>query len=517
LKEPVIPAFGEEDSFEPGGAMPQDNVCNKSVQTDPCIIVIFGASGDLTARKLMPSLFTMFRRRYLPDKVVVLGCARTAYSDEDFRREMQMRCCTGKNEEEWRSFAALLHYQPVSYDKEGSYRGLQERIAALQKKFDIGANILFDLAVPPLLYEIVGRMLGRVGLAIPADDHSWVRMVVEKPFGHDLDSAVRLEKSLHDSFAEEQLFRIDHYLAKETVQNILSFRFANQIFEPIWNRNHIDWVGIISSETLGVEKRAGYYDSSGVLRDMFQNHMMQLLSLVAMEPPPHFSADAIHDEKVKVFSSVLPFSGENEDIVLGQYGAGRINDKEAAAYRDEEKIASGSRTPTFAFLKLDIDNWRWQGVPFYLVSGKRLKEKCTRLVIRFKEAPLLMFKGQMGDHISGNRLVLSIYPEESITLSIQAKIPGPRLCLRTGDLHFCYSRRGDETVLDAYEKVLLDCLLGDRMLFWRQDGILATWKLLTPILDNCEGAGCRIQRLHSYDAGSWGPAQVSEIIAEIVK
>jgi glucose-6-phosphate 1-dehydrogenase len=325
------------------------------------------------------------------------------------------------------------------------------------------------------------------------------------------------KKSLHDSFAEEQLFRIDHYLAKETVQNILSFRFANQIFEPIWNRNHIDWVGIISSETLGVEKRAGYYDSSGVLRDMFQNHMMQLLSLVAMEPPPHFSADAIHDEKVKVFSSVLPFSGENEDIVLGQYGAGRINDKEAAAYGDEEKIASGSRTPTFAFLKLDIDNWRWQGVPFYLVSGKRLKEKCTRLVIRFKEAPLSMFKGQAGDHISGNRLVLSIYPEESITLSIQAKIPGPRLCLRTGDLHFCYSRRGDETVLDAYEKVLLDCLLGDRMLFWRQDGILATWKLLTPILDNCEGAGCRIQRLHSYDAGSWGPAQVSEIIAEIVK
>ncbi|MEE4240979.1 MAG: glucose-6-phosphate dehydrogenase [Desulfopila sp.] len=497
--------------------MEQETHCNKPVKTDPCIIVIFGASGDLTARKLMPSLFMMFRKGYLPEKVVVLGCARTFYSDEDFRREMSRKCCQDETRKEWCSFAAILHYQQVVYDEKGSYDDLHKRIAELREKFDIGGNILFDLAVPPLLYEEIGRMLGQAGLALPVNEHSWVRLVVEKPFGRDLGSAIRLEENLHEFFAEEQLYRIDHYLAKETVQNILSFRFANQIFEPIWNRNHIDWIGIISSETLGVEKRAGYYDSSGVLRDMFQNHMMQLFSLIAMEPPGTFTAEAIHDEKVKIFSSVLPFSGDNEDIVLGQYGSGWSEESEVVSYREEDRVAADSRTPTFAFLKLDIDNWRWQGVPFYLVSGKRLKEKCTRLVVRFKEAPLSMFKGQVGDHISGNRLVLSIYPEESITLSIQAKVPGPRLCLRTGDMHFCYSSGGDENVLDAYEKVLLDCLMGDRMLFWRQDGILATWKLLTPILEDCEGERCRIQQLHSYAAGSWGPDRVLPIIAEIVK
>lgn len=498
--------------------MSQAPDCNTTMYTDPCIIVIFGASGDLTARKLMPSLFRMFCKGYLPDKVAILGCARTALGDEAFREKMRAKCCSGKeNDAFWSLFADKLHYQPITYDQEDSYGSLQARLGQLQETYDTHGNILFDLAVPPLLYARIGEMLGRAGLAKPTVPDAWVRLVVEKPFGHNYESALELEKSLHTSFAEEQLFRIDHYLAKETVQNILTFRFANQIFEPIWNRTHIDWVGIISSETLGVEKRAGYYDASGVLRDMFQNHMMQLLSLIAMEPPAHFNAEAIQNEKVKVFSSVLPFSGRDDDIILGQYGEGRSDKEVLKAYLDEEGVKADSRTPTFAFLKLDIDNWRWQGVPFYLISGKRLKEKCTRLVIRFKEAPLAMFKGQIGDHISGNRLVLSVYPEESITLSIQAKIPGPRLCLRTGDLRFCYSQGYDDSALDAYEKALLDCILGDRTLFWRQDGILATWKLLTPILENCEGDECRIQRLHTYDAGSWGPPEVLSTIDEVVK
>lgn len=498
--------------------MTQTSDCSNPGHTDPCIIVIFGASGDLTARKLMPSLFSLFRKGYLPERVAILGCARTALKDEEFRRTMRSKCCSGKeNDEAWSLFRDKLHYQTIEYENEQSYRNLKKRIADLQKQFDTGGNIVFDLAVPPLLYSKIGEMLGRAGLAKPTVAKAWVRLVVEKPFGHNYQSALELERSLHDSFEEKQIFRIDHYLAKETVQNILSFRFANQIFEPIWNRTHIDWVGIISSETLGVEKRAGYYDSSGVLRDMFQNHMMQLLALIAMEPPARFTAEYIQNEKVKVFSSVLPFSGAAHDIILGQYGAGERREKRVPGYREEDGVKTDSRTPTFACLKLDIDNWRWQGVPFYLISGKRLKEKCTRLVIRFKDAPLAMFKGQVGEHLSGNRLVLSIFPEESITMSIQAKIPGPRLCLRTGDLHFSYSQGYDDIVLDAYEKVLLDCILGDRTLFWRQDGILATWKLLTPILENCEGEECRNQHLHFYDAGSWGPEEALSIINEIVK
>jgi len=498
--------------------MSQTPDCTNPVHTDPCIIVIFGASGDLTARKLMPSLFRMFRKGYLPEKLAILGCARTEIDNEEFREAMRSKCCSGKNNDEvWALFADKLYYQPIEYDQEDSYRILHARIEELQKKFVTEGNILFDLAVPPMLYARIGKMLGLASLARPTVPDAWVRLVVEKPFGHNYQSALELEKSLHTFFDEEQLFHIDHYLAKETVQNILTFRFANQIFEPIWNRTHIDWIGIISSETLGVEKRAGYYDASGVLRDMFQNHMMQLLSLIAMEPPARFNAKAIQNEKIKVFSSVLPFSGNDSDIVLGQYGKGSSEGERLKAYLDEEGVKADSRTPTFAFLKLDIDNWRWQGVPFYLISGKRLKEKCTRLVIRFKEAPLSMFKGQMGDHISGNRLVLSIYPEESITLSIQAKIPGPRLCLRTGDLRFYYSQGYDDSTLDAYEKVLLDCILGDRTLFWRQDGILASWQLLTPILENCEGHECRIQRLHTYEAGSWGPQEILAIINEIVK
>ncbi|HKJ65245.1 MAG TPA: glucose-6-phosphate dehydrogenase, partial [Desulfopila sp.] len=279
--------------------MSQAPDCNNAVHPDPCIIVIFGASGDLTARKLMPSLFRMFRKNYLPDKVAILGCARTALDDAEFRQAMRAKCCAGQdNDEAWALFAEKLHYQPIEYDQEESYRHLKTAITKLQEKFSTGGNLLFDLAVPPLLYSQIGQMLGRAGLATAAADTAWVRLVVEKPFGHSYESALELENNLHASFSEEQLFRIDHYLAKETVQNILTFRFANQIFEPIWNRTHIDWVGIISSETLGVEKRAGYYDDSGVLRDMFQNHMMQLLALTAMEPPASFKADAIQNEKV---------------------------------------------------------------------------------------------------------------------------------------------------------------------------------------------------------------------------
>lgn len=486
-------------------------------ELDPCTIVIFGASGDLTARKLMPALFRMYRKGFLPDPITILGCARTSYSDEEFRRHIEKTCCDEERKQElWQQFVRNIYYQQLSYSDNASYENLRRRLGELRISGNTGGNVLFDLAVPPHLYGEIACMLGEAGLAVPSDENSWVRLVVEKPFGRDLNSALELEQLLHLHFDEEQIFRIDHYLAKETVQNVLSFRFANQIFEPLWNRNHIDWIGIVSAEKLGVENRAGYYDSSGVIRDMFQNHMMQLLSLVAMEPPSRFEADAIRNEKVKIFKSLLPFSGYDEDIVLGQYSRGVVDGAEAKGYLEEDGVADFSRTPTFALLKLDIDNWRWQGVPFYLVSGKRLKRKETRVVIQFKEAPLLFFKGVAGDHVSGNRLVLSVYPEESIHLSFQAKIPGPRLQLRTGNLNFNYATALDEFVLEAYEKVLLDCILGDQMLFWRQDGIAATWKLLTPILEDCEGDECRIQQLHTYECGSWGPEKARQMVERIV-
>lgn len=492
--------------------------CSPLEKTNPCTIVIFGASGDLTSRKLLPALFRMFRKGFLPDSFAIIGCSRTEFTNSQFRQHIALKCCNEKgSEEEWNLFSQRLYYQALEYDNQDSYHHLKKLIISLNKNYRLSGNILFDLAVPPQLYGTIAEMLGKTKLSIPLEANGWVRMVVEKPFGRDLKSALALEATLHGYFDEEQIFRIDHYLAKETVQNILSFRFANQIFEPLWNRNHIDWVGIISAEKLGVENRAGYYDSSGVLRDMFQNHMMQLLSLIAMEPPSRFNADAIRDEKVKIFKSILPFSGYDEDIVLGQYIQGINRNETMRGYLEEKGVAHGSRTPTFALLKLDLDNWRWQGVPFYLVSGKRMHEKQTRLVIQFKEAPLSMFKGIVGEHVSGNRLVLSIYPEESIRLSIQAKIPGAQICLRTGDMEFNYTDGGEESVLEAYEKVLLDCILGDHMLFWRRDGIEATWRLLTPILEDCEGDQCKIQQLHEYEAGSWGPADALEFVKEIVQ
>ena len=498
--------------------MMKTSTCNPLEETAPCAIVIFGASGDLTARKLLPALFRMYSKGFLPESFAIVGCSRTPYTHEQFRQRISQKCCSEEGrEEEWRSFSEKLYYHALAYDNQADYQELRQFLSKMSGELKLSGNILFDLAVPPQLYGIIADMLGRTGLSTPLEGDGWVRMVVEKPFGRDLPSALELEETLHRFFTEEQIFRIDHYLAKETVQNILSFRFANQIFEPIWNRNHIEWVGIVSAEELGVENRAGYYDSSGVLRDMFQNHMLQLLSLIAMEPPSRFNADAIRDEKVKIFKSILPFSGDDEDIVLGQYIQGHTQGRKIKGYLEETGVSQGSRTPTFAMLKLDLDNWRWQGVPFYLVSGKRMREKHTRLVIQFKEAPLSMFKGIVGEHVSGNRLVLSVYPEESIRLSIQAKIPGARICLRTGDLEFNYTEGGEESILDAYEKVLLDCILGDHMLFWRRDGIEASWKLLTPILEDCEGDECKIQRLHHYSAGSWGPSDAMRIVQEIIR
>ena len=476
---------------------------------DPCAIVIFGASGDLTARKLIPALYNLFLNNSLPKPFVIVGASRTAMSHQEFRQSLQSRYADVEQIDlsQWEEFAANLYYQPVEYDSLDSFRELADFLRELDKQSDTRGNRVFDLAVPPSLYPTIADMLGKAGLAQEgANGNGFSRIVVEKPFGRDLPTAVGLEKTLHLSFKEHQIFRIDHYLAKETVQNILMFRFSNAIFEPIWNRSYIAYVGIIAAEKLGVEKRAGYYEQAGVLRDMFQNHMMQVLALTAMEPPSRFEADRVQEEKVKTFRSLKPLSGGPDDnLILGQYGPGAIDGSRVPGYREEPGVSTTSLTPTFAMMRLFIDNWRWRDVPFYLVSGKRLARKETGIVVQFRRVPHSMFQNVIGEDIMANRLVLGIYPKERITLTFQTKYPGARTCLRTVTMDFNYDQNYSGPVLDAYEKVLLDCIQGDHMLFWRRNGVELSWSFLTPILETCETCFDREARLHLYEAGSWGP------------
>jgi glucose-6-phosphate 1-dehydrogenase len=481
---------------------------------DACAIVIFGASGDLSGRKLIPALYNLYLNHGLPETFFIVGAARTDLEDDDFREKMQE--ALARHEEldpsKCQDFLSRLYYQNVEYDDPDSYQRLAQRLDELSQAAGTGGNRVFNLAIPPQLYATVATRLGQAGLA--SEESGWARLVVEKPFGHDLASALELDQAIASAFAEHQVYRIDHYLAKETVQNILLFRFANAIFEPLWNRNYVDHVVIMSTETLGVEHRAGYYEKAGVLRDMFQNHMMQLLSMIAMEPPSRYGADRVRDEKIKLFRSLRPFPVDAiyDHLVLGQYGAGQIKGQEVPAYCDEPKVAEDSLTPTFALMRCFVDNWRWQGVPFYLVSGKRLKAKRTRMVIQFKEVPHSLFRETLGEHISANRLTLGVHPEEDITLTFQTKNPGARLCLRSVKMLFDYQQGQNGSTLEAYEKALLDCMLGDHMLFWRQDGIKQTWAYLDPVLQRCESCDQRSGRLHVYPSGSWGPPEASQLL-----
>lgn len=494
----------------------------EAVRTDtavpPCVIVVFGASGDLAMRKLFPALFHLFVAGHLPAEFALVGSSRTKFSDAGFQERVGQALPTGSGPEHKMrdTFLRRITYRTLLYNQEQDYRRLAEHIQEIGERLGISGNVLFYLAVPPQLYPVITEQLGISGLSKEkAKDRSWARIVLEKPFGHDLASAVELNRVLHRHFEEHQVFRIDHYLAKETVQNVLMLRFANTIFEPIWNRNYIDYVSITAAETLGVEKRAGYYEQAGVLRDMFQNHMMQLLSLVAMDPPARFEDEPVRDEKTKVFRSLRPFElqGEFRDLVLGQYAPGTIQGGSVVGYRNEENVALDSLMPTFALLRAYIDNWRWQGVPFYISSGKRLARKLTRIVIQFKAVPHAMFRHILGQTIPANRLVLGIHPDEGASLSFQAKQPGMHSVLRNVNMRFDYHQEGKVAIRDAYEKVLLDCLLGDQMLFWRQDAVKRCWAYLTPILELCETCGDRQRHLHFYPAGSWGPEQAGHIHA----
>jgi len=477
---------------------------------EPCIIVIIGASGDLAGRKLLPALFSLYQQGGLPAPFTILGCSRTKMSDEDWRAKSKQAVVdsAGFNGPRWDAFSANLFYRELEYDEPSSFERLARVVLDLDHARGTGGNRVFYLAIPPTLYETTAQKLGEAGLSTEKKEGlGWSRIVVEKPFGRDLQTAIALDQRLHKHFQEHQIFRIDHYLAKETVQNILMFRFANAIFEPVWNRTYIDAVTINAAETLGVEHRAGYYEQAGVLRDMFQNHMMQLFALTAMEPPSIFEAERVRDEKAKLYRALRPFPVDRleDSLVLGQYGRGTLEGKDVPAYREESGVSSESLTPTFATMKVFVDNWRWQGVPFFLTSGKRLAKKITEIAIQFKEVPHSMFRSVLGEHISANRLILGIYPEEKIALTFQTKNPGARVWLRSVTMDFSYNQGYTGPVLDAYEKVLLDCMLGDQMLFWRQDGVELCWSFLTPVLWGCETCTNRAEMLLPYDAGTWGP------------
>ena len=492
--------------------------CVAPEPTDPCTIVIVGATGDLTARKLIPALFHLYLNDGLPQTFQIVGCARTRMDDNEFRNKMKSALIDSgiMDQDRWPAFSAALHYQPIDYEDLPSYINLADSLRDLDISHNTRGNRIFYIALPPVLYKTVAQMIGRAGLSAEmTNGNGWSRIVVEKPFGINLETAMDLDHSLHEHFNEHQVFRIDHYLAKETVQNVLMFRFANSLFEPIWNRRYVDQVSIVATETLGVEHRAGYYETSGVLRDMFQNHMMQLLALIAMEPPARFEADLVRDEKSKVFGALRPFPVDDlhNYLVLGQYSAGVIDNRPVGAYREEPGVNPASLTPTFAMMKVFLDNWRWQGVPFYMTSGKRVARKLTEITIQFKTVPHSLFRHILGETIVANRLIIGIYPDEKITLTFQTKNPGARVCLRTVTMDFNYQQNYSGPILDAYEKVLIDCMLGDQMLFWRQDGVERSWSFLTPILDRCEDCDDQQGMLEFYEAGSTGPAAVSRLFS----
>lgn len=484
---------------------------------DPCTVVIFGATGNLTSGKLLPALYNLYLRGALPVPYCILGCGRTPLSREEFQNRMAEAAeAAGLDTSRWGEFAPALDYLPLDYASPAAYENMANFLRNQDEKRQTGGNRVFYLAAPPSLDAVISGGLGRAGLA--AEDAGWTRLVVEKPFGRDLASARELNRELLTHFREDQIFRIDHYMAKETVQNILIFRFANAIFEPLWNRNYIEAVGIMAAETVGVGRRGGYYEEAGVLRDMFQNHMMLLLALTALEPPSLFEAERVRDEELKVFRSLKPLTlaEAREHLILGQYARGQTDGREIPAYREEPQVRADSLTPTFAAMRVFVDNWRWRGVPFSLISGKRLPAKVTRIVIQFKEVPHSLFQNVHLGEIAANRLILEIYPEEKVTLTFETKNPGATLCLRRVTMDFPYYRNYQGPVMAAYEKSLIDVVQGDGMLFWRQDAVEACWAYFGPVIEECERCADLAALLHPYPAGTWGPEAAWPLLGEMV-
>ena len=481
--------------------------------SNPCCLVVFGAYGDLAKRKLIPSLYLLYQNKLISENFFLLGTGRKELTHEHlrelFRTVVKNAFPENFDDATWDEFAGKLYYVSCDLTASESYnRLLKKKLPSLEEKHQTRGNRIFYLATPPSIFEPIILNLGITGLSNKSKGYTHI--IIEKPFGRDLNSARRLNNVLRKYFEEKQIFRIDHYVAMETVQNMLMFRFANAIFEPLWDRRYIDHVQITVSETLGVKHRTGYYEEAGVIRDMFQSHMFQLLALIAMEPPVAFDAERVRDEKVRIFRSIRPYALDrlNDDVAIGQYGRGTIKGGEVAGYREEEGVFGKSIVPTFAAMKVFVDNWRWNGVPFYLRSGKRLSSKKTEISIHFKTVPYMMFTQVMKESIDPNILVFRLQPDEGISLAFQAKRTGSRLCLEPVFMDFIYQKG---VLMSAYGWVLLDCMRGDQMLFLRQEGVELTWSLLTPVIERLESF-TQAEKFPNYEAGSSGPEAAKSLI-----
>jgi glucose-6-phosphate 1-dehydrogenase len=493
----------------------QDIICAET-PAPPNAMVVFGASGDLARRKLLVSIFQIFTQDLLDEKFYLLGCGRKKLTDEDFRKTAQQAIRESSGDvsaKDLNAFTEKLYYVDGDYNDAAFYESIKARLVQLDKKHKIDGCHIFYLAVPPLLYAQIVEHLGRSTLSCAAESDSKqrARLIVEKPFGRDLQGATELNNKIRRCFNESQVYRIDHYLGKETVQNILMFRFANAIFEPVWNRDYIDHVQITIAESIGVEHRGSYYDKAGALRDIFQNHMLQMLALVAMEPPASFEADRIRDERVKLLRSIRPFNHNDLDslIVRGQYGPGSISGKQVVGYKDEPGIDPQSKTETFVAAKLFVDNQRWKGVPFYLRTGKRLVNKDTEIAITFKQVPHSMFVSAGLEDMPANVLVLQIQPEEGISLSFQAKRPGSKICMSTLNMNFNYKSIFLVDMPEAYQRLLLDCMVGDQTLFTRFDSVEIAWQLLMPVLQAWQNDD---SEPYEYPAGNESFPQADKLI-----
>jgi glucose-6-phosphate 1-dehydrogenase len=488
----------------------------KPVKSQPTIFVVFGGTGDLNARKITPALYNLYLDDWLPEQFAVIGTGRTKLTDDKFRENLLEGINSfsrrGKaDEEKWKPFAAHISYQVSDINDSASYTAFLEKIRQLEAEWKVEANVIYYLAVAPQFFPVIAENIGKNALC---ENISKTRIVIEKPFGHDLESARALNKLLQGIFDEKQIYRIDHYLGKETVQNIMAFRFANAIFEPQWNRNYIDHVQISVTEQLGVGDRGDYYEGSGALRDMVQNHLLQLLCIVAMEVPISFSADEIRDRKVDVLKAMRKFTpGEIKKLVVrGQYSEGWIEGKEVPGYRQENKVKEDSNTETFAAIKFFIDNWRWQGVPFYVRTGKRMQQSSSVISIQFKNVPHSIFPSEASESWEQNRLIISIQPEMSIRVQVQAKRPGLNMVLNPVDMVFDYKGTYPVETPEAYETLLLDAMLGDQTLFMRGDQVEAAWELVMPILSAWESK--QSLSFPNYAADTWGPELAEALIAQ---
>jgi glucose-6-phosphate 1-dehydrogenase len=473
---------------------------------EPCVITIFGASGDLTRRKLMPALYSLAYRGLLPEQCAVVGVARSATTDEEFRQQMREAVEEFARDpvigEVWEKLAAGMRYVTADFADEATFDELSRVLTELDRERGTKGNRVYYLAIPPPAFPSVVRGLGK-----HRDTGGWTRLIVEKPFGHDLDSARELNALLKEYFTENEIFRIDHYLGKETVQNMLALRFANGIFEPIWNRQFIDHVQITVAESIGIEGRASFYENAGAIRDVFQNHLLQLVALTAMEPPIDFTAESVRNEKVKVLKSI--FTPGPKHVVRGQYGPGFVEGKPVPGYREEEGVAPDSMTETYVAAKLYVDNWRWADTPFYVRTGKRLARRETTIAIQFKRAPHPPFEDVSAESLRPNVLLIHVQPDEGVSLAIGAKVPGAGMAIRTVHMDFLYGGTFREGLPEAYERLILDAMLGDATLFTRTDEVEEQWSLVDAIV-----AFWRRDRpaFPNYPAGTWGPAAADDLL-----